>query len=120
MAAHYGSGFYHAPAMLDWWFKSSRFHHFFFNQDIYATLCLLASASGLRCSELFALKVGDVSTQRSLSDKRREHPWSFWTIVVVLVILNGWWDYYHPLGILFDVIIVIIWAVRSDIRSRHE
>ena len=59
-----------------------------------------------------------LSTQRSLSDERREHPWSFWAIVVVLVILNGWWDYYHPLGILFDVIIVIIWAVRSDIKVR--
>jgi hypothetical protein len=61
----------------------------------------------------------NLSTQSSLSDKRREHPWPFWTIVAVLVILNGWFDYYHPLGILFDVIILIIWAIRSDIGSRH-
>jgi|GEM_PF-5562809 len=53
------------------------------------------------------------SGHRTLSNARREHPWSFWIIVVVLVILNGWFDYYHPLGILFDIIIVIIWAARS-------
>jgi hypothetical protein len=58
------------------------------------------------------------TTQRSLW--RREHPRSFWTMVAVLVILNGWWDYYHPSGILYDVIIVIIWAVRSDRRSRDD
>jgi hypothetical protein len=41
------------------------------------------------------------------------HPWSFWIIVVVAVVLNGWFDYYHPLGILFDIIIVTIWVAKS-------
>lgn len=59
-----------------------------------------------------------VATQRSLW--RQEHPWSFWTLIAALVLVNGWWDYYHPSGILYDVIIVIIWAVRSDIRSRDD
>jgi hypothetical protein len=56
------------------------------------------------------------SRRRSLSDERREHPWSFWTIIVVVVILNGSFDYYHPRGILFDIIIIIVWAIRSDKR----
>jgi hypothetical protein len=43
----------------------------------------------------------------------RERPLSFWIIVAVIIGLNVWFDYYHPLGILFDVIIVIILAVRS-------
>jgi len=56
----------------------------------------------------------------SLFDWPPEHPWSFWVVVAVLVALNGWLDYYHPLGILFDIIIVIIWAVKSDMRSRNK
>lgn len=49
--------------------------------------------------------------------ERPERGWSFWIIVAVVVALNCWFDYYHPLGILFDIIIVIIWAVKSDMRS---
>jgi hypothetical protein len=48
------------------------------------------------------------------------HSWSFWIVVVVLVMLNGWFDYYHPRGILFDIIIVIILAVKSDRRSLNQ
>jgi hypothetical protein len=32
----------------------------------------------------------------------------FWWIVAVLVGLNLWFDYYHPLGFLFDIIILIV------------
>ena len=46
--------------------------------------------------------------------------WSFWIIVALLVALNCWLDYHHPTGILFGIIIVIIWAVKSDARSRKE
>jgi hypothetical protein len=42
-----------------------------------------------------------------------ERSWPFWIIVVVAVVLNGWFDYYHPLGILFDIIIVIIWVAKA-------
>jgi hypothetical protein len=34
-----------------------------------------------------------------------------WVVVVVVVILNLWYDYYHPLGIIFDVIIGGIFLV---------
>jgi hypothetical protein len=50
----------------------------------------------------------------SLFDWPPEHSWGFWIIVVAFVVLNGWFDYYHPLGILFDIIIVIVWAVKSS------
>lgn len=52
--------------------------------------------------------------------ERPDRGWSFWTVIAVLVVLNCWFDYYHPLGILFDVIILIVWAVKSDVRSRRE
>ena len=51
---------------------------------------------------------------------RQEHPWSFWTIVAILVLLNGWWNYHHPIGDLFDALIVVIWAARSDMRARVD
>jgi hypothetical protein len=57
------------------------------------------------------------SGHRSLSDALRERPWSFWIIVVTAVVLNGWFDFYHPLGILFDIIFVIVWAA-TGFRSR--
>ena len=56
----------------------------------------------------------------SLFDWPPKHSWSFWIVVVAIVMLNGWFDYYHPRGILFDIIVVIILAVRSDRRSRNE
>ena len=43
-----------------------------------------------------------------------------WTILVVAVILNVWYDYHHPLGILFDIAILITWAVRSALKHRNE
>jgi hypothetical protein len=43
----------------------------------------------------------------------RDRPLSFWIIVSVIIGLNVWFDYYHPLGILFDIIIVIILGFRS-------
>jgi hypothetical protein len=46
--------------------------------------------------------------------------WWFWIFLVVVVVLNCWFDFHHPSGILFDIIIVIIWAILSDIRSRKE
>jgi len=60
------------------------------------------------------------SRHRSLFDSLREHSWSFWIIVVVAVVLNGWFDYYHPLGILFDIIIVVIWLAKADIGFRSR
>jgi hypothetical protein len=59
-------------------------------------------------------KRAGTARRRRLSDARREQPWSFWIIVAVIVVLNGWFDYYHPRGILFDVIFLMIWAAKSN------
>ncbi len=32
---------------------------------------------------------------------------AFWVIVGVLILLNVWYDYYHPLGIMFDVVLAV-------------
>ena len=32
---------------------------------------------------------------------------SFWVFVVVLVLANIWYDFYHPLGLIFDVVLVL-------------
>ena len=49
-----------------------------------------------------------------------DHGWSFWILLVVVGTLNFWFDYYHPLGILFDIVIVSIWAVGGKVSSRKE
>ncbi len=33
---------------------------------------------------------------------------AFWVIVVVVLALNIWYDYYHPLGIVFDVVLAVV------------
>ena len=30
-----------------------------------------------------------------------------WVIVGVLILLNVWYDYHHPLGIMFDVVLAV-------------
>jgi len=35
----------------------------------------------------------------------------FWVLIAGVVLLNFWYDYYHPLGIIFDVIIGVFWLV---------
>ncbi len=39
------------------------------------------------------------------SPNRFEASPGFWVLIVAAVLLNVWYDYYHPLGIIFDVII---------------
>jgi hypothetical protein len=46
-----------------------------------------------------------------------ERPWSFWIIISIIVGLNGWFDYYHPQAVLFDIIFVIALVVAW---SRHK
>jgi hypothetical protein len=46
------------------------------------------------------------------SDRFRRRSPGFCVIVAVLVALNVWYDYYHPLGIMFDVVgavVLLIW-----------
>jgi len=52
--------------------------------------------------------------------ERPDRGWWIWIILASLLALNCWFDYYHPSGIFLDAIIVIIWAVRSDAKSRRE
>jgi len=52
--------------------------------------------------------------------ERPDRGWWFWVFVAVVVLLNLWFDFHHPPGILVDVMIVIIWAVGSDIWSRKK
>jgi uncharacterized protein YhhL (DUF1145 family) len=45
---------------------------------------------------------------------------AFWVMVAVLVLLNILYDYYHPLGIVFDVIaaiVLLIWYLNKPRRS---
>ena len=43
---------------------------------------------------------------RDFFEQLREHPAALW-VFIPLVALNIWFDYYHPLGIVLDVIIVL-------------
>jgi hypothetical protein len=48
----------------------------------------------------------------SLGDRLRKHPAALWVLAPV-VALNIWFDYYHPGGILIDIIIVLVLVLRS-------
>lgn len=41
-----------------------------------------------------------------MSRVERRSPVS-WVIVVALLALNVWYDYHHPLGIVFDVVLAV-------------
>jgi hypothetical protein len=36
----------------------------------------------------------------------------FWLIAGVLILLNVWFDYYHPLGFMFDVVVGIVLLIQ--------
>jgi len=46
---------------------------------------------------------------RNLAEKERNEssPW-LWVIIAAAILLNLWFDYYHPLGIIIDVIVGLI------------
>ncbi len=46
-------------------------------------------------------------------DRLRKHPDALWVIIIV-VGLNIWFDYYHPRGIVLDVIIVLVLLIKYD------
>ena len=39
---------------------------------------------------------------------------AFWVMVVLLIAVNVWFDYYHPIGIILDFIIGMVWFLRSS------
>lgn len=40
-------------------------------------------------------------------------------MVVVLVLLNIWYDYYHPMGIMFDVVLAVALLIRYASNSEE-
>jgi len=44
---------------------------------------------------------------------------SFWIFTSILVGLNICWDYYRPLGVLFDAILLVA-LFRSYLKSRYR
>jgi hypothetical protein len=49
-------------------------------------------------------------------DRTARHTPAFWAVVVA-ILLNIWYDYYHPLGIFFDVVIAVAWLTRHVNKS---
>jgi polyferredoxin len=47
----------------------------------------------------------------TLSDRYRRWP-VFWMIVGMVILLNIWFDYYHPLGFIFDVVVGIVLLIQ--------
>jgi hypothetical protein len=66
------------------------------------------------------------------SDKLKRRPPAFWMIIGLLILINLWYDYYHPLGLIFDLIIAVgifvgyarrLWDIRHSqpgMRSRKQ
>jgi hypothetical protein len=52
------------------------------------------------------------------SDRLGRRSTAFWLIVGVLILLNVWYDYYHPLGIIFDVILAVVLLIWYLHKSR--
>ena len=49
-----------------------------------------------------------------------KHSWYFWMVVVAAVVLFVWFNYYHPTGMLFEIILIIMWAAISYRLSRSN
>ncbi len=52
------------------------------------------------------------------SDRLGRRSPAFWLIVGVLILLNVWYDYYHPLGIIFDVVVAVVLLIWYLNKSR--
>ena len=61
-----------------------------------------------------------LKTMKTHSSNRFTRSPAFWVMVGVLILLNVWFDYYHPIGIIFDVIIGVIWFFKSSSRSTDD
>jgi hypothetical protein len=47
------------------------------------------------------------SPYKTFVDRLRGRSRLFWFVIVVILVLNVWFDYYHRLGILLDVILLL-------------
>jgi hypothetical protein len=52
-------------------------------------------------------------------DRLVGRPRSFWFVVLAVVIVDICWDYFHPLGVLFDVILIAA-LFGSYLKSRNR
>ena len=53
------------------------------------------------------------NSRSSFIEKLKTRPRSFWAFVLVILGLNIWWDFYHPLGILLDVVLLTYFLCRA-------
>lgn len=49
----------------------------------------------------------------------RGNPTSFSILLVILVALDVWWDYYHPGGFVLDVVLLFV-LFKSYLKSRFR
>ena len=45
-------------------------------------------------------------------DRLRGRSPLFWVFILLVLSLNLWFDYYHPLGFVFDVIVVLVLLIK--------
>ena len=45
-------------------------------------------------------------------DRLRGRSPLFWVFILLVLSLNLWFDYYHPLGFVFDVIVVLVLFIK--------
>jgi hypothetical protein len=43
-----------------------------------------------------------------------QHPMLVIALIILIVVVNFWWDSYHPIGFLFDVVIAFILVVKYE------
>jgi hypothetical protein len=54
----------------------------------------------------------------SFVDRLRQNPKMLWALIPAIA-LNIWFDYYHPHGILIDIIIVLV-LLFNHLHSRRD
>jgi hypothetical protein len=52
------------------------------------------------------------SSMRDLFDRLRGRSPLFWIFILLVLSLNFWFDYYHPRGFVFDVIVVLVLFIK--------
>jgi len=55
---------------------------------------------------------------QSFADRLRQNPKILWVLVPAIA-LNLWFDYYHPVGVVMDIIIVLV-LLRNHLNSRRD
>jgi hypothetical protein len=58
--------------------------------------------------------INSAEMPKSFIDRLREHPSVLW-VLIPLIALNIWYDYYHPGAIVLDIVILLVlfWRFNS-------